>query len=283
MFKDKSVFVTGGTGTLGRELVKQLLRTNVSRITVFSRDEQKQFRMREKVRDLRVQYVIGDIRDLPAVLAATVDEDIIIHTAALKHIGTAEEQPLEVYKTNVQGSQNILMAAMYNNVEKCILISTDKAVEPSTAYGASKLMAEKMFLAEGRTVVRYGNVLGSKGSVLETWERMKKEGKTKVSLTHLEMTRFFIDIEDAAAFVLFITRKEKEGNIYIPMMKKYKMVDLIPDGMSYTLTGLRPAEKLHEKLFSKNERGMLTKKPGYFIIGLDGKQEMYDLTSDVVE
>lgn len=289
-FKNKIVAITGVTGSLGKELIKQLLAEGVKEIVGISRDELKQHELRESLGEgVPLTLKIADVRDTMAVFGALKGVDVVIHAAALKHVRTGEVQPEEVIKTNVTGSQNVVDACKAYGITSCVLVSTDKAVEPVNAYGASKLLAEKIFLANGFTVVRYGNVRGSRGSVLEKWANMQDVGIKEYELTHGMMSRFFIDIGEAAKFVLataLLPNVGKYGAIFIPDMSSIRMLDLLPDDGVVTITGKRPGEKIHEKIISKDESGYLSRTShsrGYVISNdpqLKQKEALIDVSSD---
>ena len=288
MFKDKSILVTGGTGSFGKKFVKTVLdKYDPKKLIIFSRDEMKQYEMQNVFNDKRLRYFIGDVRDPERLHRAFSGVDIIIHAAALKIVPTAEYNPFEAVKTNVIGAENVINVAIDNNVEKVIALSTDKAANPVNLYGATKLCAEKMFIAANRyspegtrfSVVRYGNVLGSRGSVIPFFNECKKKGI--VPITNERMTRFWITLEQGVELVLNGIKDMKGGEIFIPKIPSMKITDLAktvcPDAKQ-KIIGIRPGEKLHETLISKDD-GVYTyeytdKYITYpYIVGSDNKKD----------
>jgi UDP-N-acetylglucosamine 4,6-dehydratase len=263
---DSSVLITGGTGSLGKALVTNLLaNTKVRRIVVFSRDELKQHHMRAEFNDdPRLRWFIGDVRDLERLKRAFHNVDFVFHTAALKQVDTGEYNPMEFIKTNVLGSQNVIDAAIETGVSKVVALSTDKASSPINLYGATKLTADKLFIAAnnysftyGTTfcVVRYGNVMGSRGSVIPFFRRLAEEGKP-LPITDLRMTRFWISIEDAVEFVLDSLKIMTGGELYVPIIPSMKIVDLasaVDPSAKLIEIGMRPGEKLHEEMISVDD------------------------------
>ncbi len=261
----KRVLVTGGTGTFGHAFVARMLETDVARVIVFSRDEFKQNEMRRAVTDPRVDFFIGDIRDLARLERAFNGVDVVVHAAALKQVPAIEYNPLEAVKTNVQGTQNVIDAALNRNVEHVMVISSDKAVLPINLYGATKLCAERLAVASnvyrgatGKTrlsVMRYGNVLGSRGSLVELIEKQRENGT--IPLTDERMTRFWIQIDDVIGRVMRAIELMEGGEIFVPNMKSSRVADLIrvlaPE-CAVAIIGMRPGEKLHETLITEFER-----------------------------
>jgi UDP-N-acetylglucosamine 4,6-dehydratase len=266
-FRDKTVLVTGGTGTFGHAFVARLLKeTEVKKIIVFSRDEFKQSQMQSSMSDpkKKLRFFIGDVRDLPRLERAFHGVDIVVHAAALKRVDAIEYNPLEAVKTNIIGSENVIDAALDNKVEKVLLISSDKAVQPINLYGATKLAAEKLFVAanayrslERNTVfgvVRYGNVVGSRGSFLELLKKQRETGT--ITLTHEKMTRFWITIDEVMDVVLELLECMKGGEIFVPKMKNmpiYDVIRLLTPECEIKTVGIRPGEKLHEILITEHE------------------------------
>lgn len=269
-FNGKTLLVTGGTGSFGQEFVKTCLdRYDLKKLIIFSRDEQKHFEMEEKFSSHPhakiLRFFIGDIRDADRLELAMRDVDYVIHAAALKHVPAAEYNPFECIKTNVIGTQNVVMAALKNGVKKAIMISTDKAANPINLYGASKLAGEKIFVASNNLsgslntrfgVVRYGNVIGSRGSVIPLFKRFIEQGREHLPITDPRMTRFWISLEEGVDFVLSCTAMSKGGEIFVPKIPSMKITDiathLAPD-MKQKIVGIRPGEKLHEVLLTQNE------------------------------
>ncbi len=261
----KTILVTGGTGSFGRAFVRKALRDyDPKRVIVFSRDELKQHEMRNHFRDSRLIFFLGDVRDRDRLYRAfKADVDVVIHTAALKQVPACEYNPFEAIKTNVLGAQNIIDAAIDCEVPRVIALSTDKAVNPTNIYGASKLCAEKLFIhgnsyAGDRITrfccVRYGNVLGSRGSVLPVFLRQRKSGL--VTVTDQRMTRFWIRLETAVEFVISCIATMRGGEVIVPKMPSMALIDMVrtlaPE-CSVSVTGIRPGEKLHEVLISAEE------------------------------
>ena len=268
-FDGKKVLITGGTGSLGQNLTKRLLATNVEQIRIFSRNEFKQIDMESKFQDNRLRYLIGDVRDLDRLILALEDIDYVFHAAALKHVPKVEYNPFEAVKTNVIGSQNVIDACIHENVELSIGVGTDKAVSPLNTYGATKLLMEKLFVAAQNYVhpprhktkflaVRYGNVLGSAGSVVPKFIQQIRS-KQKLTITDQNMTRFSITMDDALDFILNSTIQNKGGGIFVPKLRAYSIMDL-KDALFELLedTGVdfispRPGEKMHEALINEDE------------------------------
>ena len=232
--KNKSVLVTGGTGSFGKAMVKRLLADDeVSKVVVFSRDELKQFEMQENFSSPKLRYFLGDVRDYQRLLRATDGIDVIIHAAAMKQIPAAEYNPMEAIKTNVIGAENIVNVAIENNVSKVVALSTDKAANPANLYGATKLCSDKLMIAgnilAGKrvsrfAVVRYGNVLGSRGSVIPFF--LKKAAEGVIPITDPRMTRFWLTIEDGVQFVLDSLERMHGGEIFVPKIPSFKVTDV---------------------------------------------------------
>jgi len=263
----KSVLITGGSGSFGKECVSQLLKTDAERVVVFSRDELKQWEMKQAYTDPRLRFFIGDVRDKDRLRLAFHGVDTVIHAAALKQVGTGEYNPFEVVKTNIIGSQNIIEAALECGVERTIALSTDKACNPVNLYGAAKLCMERLLVSGNSysgnrtpkpkfSIVRYGNVWGSRGSVVELFKKQAEE-LGYVTLTDRRMTRFFIEVEDAVKFVLECVGYMEGGEIFVPCMVHRSMLEVaggvIPPGCIIKEIGVRPGEKLHETLITAEE------------------------------
>jgi UDP-N-acetylglucosamine 4,6-dehydratase len=273
----KVVAITGGTGSFGKAMVKELLLKDVRQIRVLSRDELKQAQMKEEIDDPRVEYLICDVRDAERLNVALEGVEIVIHAAAMKRIEKCERDPQEAIKTNIHGSVNVVNACLKNNVESAILISTDKACYPVNLYGATKLAAEKAWIQSntyrGRnhptkfSVVRYGNVLGSRGSVLHIFRDQLSKGFIKV--TDERMTRFFITLQEAVDLVQLAIETAQGGEIYIPRLKAasiYNLAQLVAGNLPVLLTNQRGGEKLHESLVTKEESTRLAAFGSYSII-----------------
>ena len=261
-----SILITGGTGSLGKALVEFLLKeTKVRRIAIFSRDELKQQHMRIQFHeDPRLRWFLGDIRDLDRLKRAFHGVDYVIHAAALKQVDTGEYNPMEFIKTNVLGSQNVIDASIDAGVKRVVALSTDKASSPINLYGATKLTADKLFVAANNysfgygtafSVVRYGNVMGSRGSVIPFFKELASQGKP-LPITDLRMTRFWISIENAVKFVIDSLEMMTGGELYVPRIPSMKIIDLAnavsPDSKLEEI-GMRPGEKLHEEMISADD------------------------------
>jgi len=269
MFDGKTVLITGGTGSLGHALTKKLLDSNVDTIRIFSRNESKQIDMESNIDDKRLRFFVGDVRDSDRLFSALEDVDIVFHAAALKHVPKIEYNPFESIKTNVIGSQNVIDNSLRQDVEKVICVGTDKAVSPLNTYGATKLLMEKLFVSANNYVnpekhrtkfvaVRYGNVLGSSGSVIPKFIDLIKKGKS-LSVTDPKMTRFTITMNEALEFILNASTTGKGSEIFIPKLKSYEMPILIESlnelcgKTEQEISGIRPGEKLHETLINHDE------------------------------
>jgi len=272
---NKTILITGGTGSFGRNFTEFLLKnTLVKKIIIFSRDELKQSQMRAEMKDLRLRFFLGDVRDPERLERAFRGVDIVVHAAALKQVPTLEYNPFEAVKTNILGSQNVINAAINQKVAKTLLISTDKAVQPINLYGSTKLCAEKLFISGNSysperssfSVVRYGNVIGSRGSIVENLINYK-EGKVKI--TDLEMTRFWINLKGACDLVMYALENMLGGEIFVPNIPSMKLVNLfdaLAPGAEKEAIGIRPGEKLHEILLTVEEARRAVQISGYFII-----------------
>jgi len=269
----KSILVTGGTGSFGRAFIDAVLaRFKPKRLIVFSRDETKQYEMANdfahgpgRAGGSPLRFFIGDVRDLPRLEMAMHDVDIVIHAAALKHVTAAEYNPMECIKTNVYGAENVVAAALATGVKRVVALSTDKAVNPVNLYGASKLAADKIFVAANNlagsrptrfAVVRYGNVLGSRGSVLPHFRNLIAKGATALPITDPRMTRFWITLSDGVSFVLSSLEMMLGGEIFVPKIASMKIVDLaraVAPDKAIEVVGIRPGEKLHEILLTSDE------------------------------
>jgi len=269
MFDGKKILITGGTGSLGQALAERLLKTKVDTIRIFSRNENKQVMMESKIKDDRLRFLIGDVRDLPRLNKALEDIDIVFHAAALKHVPVVEYNPFEAVKTNVIGSQNVIDACLQENVGIAVCIGTDKAVSPLNAYGATKLLMEKLFITTSNYLnkkryktkfiaLRYGNVLGSSGSVVPKFiEQIKK--KEKLTITDLNMTRFSITMDEAIDFILESTIQGRGSEIFVPKLRAYSIRD-VREALKELLgnadekkISIRPGEKMHETLINEDE------------------------------
>ncbi len=260
----KSVLVTGGTGSFGRAFVEKALTSKAKKVIIFSRDEQKHYNLeRHFGSDKRVRFFVGDIRDRDRLQTALRDVDIVVHAAAMKHVPICEYNPIEAVQTNVNGARNLIEAAMANGVERVIGLSTDKAVSPANLYGATKLCMEKLLTAANAysgdratrfSLVRYGNVMGSAGSVIPLFRNQMKQGK--LTITDARMTRFWIEMPEAVALVLRGLELMQGGEIFIPKLPTSDietLAEAVAPGVARQVVGIRPGEKLHETLISVEE------------------------------
>ena len=282
MFKGKKILITGGTGSLGQALSRRLLKEDVDTIRIFSRNENKQVTMESEFNDDRLRFFIGDVRDLPRLQRALEDVDIVFHTAALKHVPVIEYNPFEGIKTNVMGTQNVIESCLHEDVETAVGVGTDKAVSPLNTYGATKLLMEKLFVTANYYLnpkrhgtkfisLRYGNVLGSSGSVVPKFiDQIRTQ--QKITLTSRDMTRFNIIMDEALDFILDSTIKGKGGEIFVPKIRAYSIMDLI-DALSELLGDvkiqdipIRPGEKLQEILINEHEMRFTWENDSNYII-----------------
>ena len=278
LFKGKSITITGGTGSFGYFIVRELLKFDVKEITIFSRDEEKQLEMRNEIPDPRLKFMIGNIRDYDRLVECT-KTDYLYHAAALKIITTCEKFPLEGIKTNLLGTNNVKQACLKNNVEKALLISTDKAVKPVNTYGMTKGLAEKVWLSEpfadpcSFNVVRYGNVIGSRGSVVPFFKKLIDERKP-LPLTHKSMSRFLITLPQAIDLAFYATKMSTGGQVIIPKNPACNMIDLIValagEDYPWNVVGIRPGEKIAETLVSEEEMRRVEDKGEYVIVHPQG-------------
>ena len=265
-FDNSSVLITGGTGSLGKALIEEMLsKTKIKRVAIYSRDELKQFDLRIHFKnDPRLRWFLGDIRDIERLKRALHNVDYVIHAAALKQVDTGEYNPMEFIKTNILGSQNVIEASIDTGVKKVVALSTDKASSPINLYGATKLAADKLFIAANSysksygttfSVVRYGNVMGSRGSVVPFFREFAK-GNKPLPITDMRMTRFWISISDAVKFVLGSFPIMQGGELYVPKIPSMRIVDLAraiaPESQLIEI-GVRPGEKLHEEMISAED------------------------------
>ncbi|SHJ66650.1 UDP-N-acetylglucosamine 4,6-dehydratase family protein [Paramaledivibacter caminithermalis] len=298
MFKNKTILVIGGTGTIGKALVKKLLTLNAKVVRVLGRDEYKQYIMQEELRDYKnIRYFLGDVRDKYRLSRAMQDVDIVFNLAALKHVPACEYNPFEAVKTNVIGTQNVIECAIENNVEKVIYTSSDKAVSPTNTMGATKLLAERLMAAANNTKgsrktvfasVRFGNVIGSRGSVVPLWEKQIIE-KRKITITNLDMTRFMMSIDEAVNLTLKATEIAKGGETFVLKMPVIKLSDLAnvviekvcskhrleKDNIGIEVIGTRAGEKMYEELMTEDEALNVVELDDMFIM-----QPLYESKDD---
>lgn len=279
-FDNKTIFVTGGTGSFGKKFISRLLKDHApKKIIVFSRDELKQFEMSQTFTDSRLRFFLGDVRDRDRVIQATDGVDIIIHAAAMKQVPAAEYNPMECIRTNIGGAENIIQAAMMNNVSRVLALSTDKAAQPINLYGATKLCSDKLFVAANNmtgdrdtsfAVTRYGNVVGSRGSVVPFFKRLIDEGATELPITHSKMTRFWITLDEGVDFVISNLERMKGGEIFVPKIPSIRVTDLAtamaPD-LPQKIIGIRPGEKLHEVMCPGDDSHLTIEFKDHFVIG----------------
>ena len=284
MFRNKTLLVTGGTGSFGKSFVIKLLKkySEIKKVIIYSRDELKQFEFNDyliklKLKKNNYRFFIGDVRDKNRIKYALKDVDYVVHAAALKQVPAAEYNPFEFIKTNIIGAQNIIEASLESNVQKVIALSTDKASSPINLYGATKLCSDKLFVAaqnySGKknikfSVVRYGNVLGSRGSIIPILIKAKDEKYFRI--THKEMTRFNITLDAAVNFVIDCLKNTRGGEIFIPKLKSYRILDIckaMDENKPIKILGIRPGEKLHEQMFSEFDcENIIEDKKKYIIL-----------------
>jgi UDP-N-acetylglucosamine 4,6-dehydratase len=273
----KTILVTGGTGSFGSFFVRRILRDfHPRKVIVFSRDELKQSQMARQIHDARLRFLLGDIRDLQRLQRAFHGTDVIVHAAALKQVPTLEYNPFEAVQTNIIGAENVINAAIDQGVDRVVALSTDKAVNPVNLYGATKLCLEKLFVAgnsyAGSTrtrfsVVRYGNVIGSRGSVVPLF--LEKLPTGRLPITDERMTRFWITLDQGADAVLFAASRMHGGEVFVPKIPSMRITDLakaIAPGCGLDIVGVRPGEKLHEVLLTSDESARAVDAGGYFVI-----------------
>jgi UDP-N-acetylglucosamine 4,6-dehydratase/5-epimerase len=292
LIENSIILITGGTGSFGKAFLNKLLNSGIKEIRIFSRDEKKQDDMRKKYQDDKLKFIIGDIRDMDSCIAASRNVDYIFHAAALKQVPSCEFYPLEAVKTNVLGSENILNAAITNNVKKVVCLSTDKAVYPINAMGVSKAMMEKVVIAKARmnessgTIIcltRYGNVMGSRGSVIPLFINQIRQNKP-LTVTDPNMTRFLMTLEDAVDLVLFAFENGQNGDIYVQKSPASSIETLVEAVKSYLdvenhpveTIGTRHGEKLYETLLSREEFAVATDLDNFYKIPPDLRDLNYD-------
>lgn len=279
MFNGKSILITGGTGSFGKKYVQHLLRDHdPARVVVFSRDELKQFEMAQVYDAPQMRYFIGDVRDRDRLTQAMDGVDFVIHAAALKQVPAAEYNPFEAIKTNIHGAQNVIEAAIANQVDRVIALSTDKAANPVNLYGATKLASDKLFVAANNmvgarrtrfAVVRYGNVVGSRGSVVPFFKKLVAAGADHLPITDADMTRFMITLDEGVEFVLTNFARMHGGEIFVPKIPSMKMVDLaeaLGPGVPQKIIGIRPGEKLHEIMCPADDSHLTLEFADHFVI-----------------
>jgi len=279
VFNGKNIFITGGTGSFGKKYTEILLKNyKPNKIIIYSRDELKQYEMAQQFTDPCMRFFIGDVRDVDRLKNAMYGVDYVIHAAALKHVPIAEYNPMECIKTNIYGAQNVIDAALECGITKVIALSTDKAANPINLYGATKLASDKLFVAANNirgarrtefSVVRYGNVVGSRGSVVPLFKKLIAEGVKELPITEAEMTRFWITLEQGVNFVLKNFERMKGGEIFIPKIPSMKMVDLaktMAPHLGIKIIGIRPGEKMHEIMVPKDDSHLTLEFHDHFVI-----------------
>lgn len=281
MLNNKSILITGGTGSLGKELTKTILKNwpDVKRLVIYSRDEQKQFQMAQEFPESKypaIRYFIGDVRDLDRLKRALNDVDYVIHAAAMKHVHIAEYNPDECVKTNIGGAENVIKACLSSNVTKVVALSTDKACAPINLYGATKLTSDKLFIAANNikgkqnikfSVVRYGNVMGSNGSVIPFFMNKRNEGV--LPITDPNMTRFNISLQGGVDMVLHALDKAWGGELFVPKIPSYKITDVaeaIGPNCKQEIVGIRPGEKIHEEMITASDSFTTYDLGKYYVI-----------------
>lgn len=279
MFNNKSILITGGTGSFGKQFTESILeRYDPKKVIIFSRDELKQFEMEQIYNQECMRYFIGDVRDRDRLMMAMKGVDYVIHAAALKQVPAAEYNPMECIKTNIYGAENVIHAALANNVQKVIALSTDKAANPINLYGASKLASDKLFIAANNiagqdptrfSVVRYGNVVGSRGSVVPFFKKLIEQGADHLPITDERMTRFWITLQQGVDFVLKGFERMYGGELFVPKIPSVRIVNLAkamaPD-LQIRIIGIRPGEKLHEIMCPGDDSHLTLEFSDHYVI-----------------
>ncbi len=279
MLENKSVLITGGTGSFGRKYARTLLdRYKLKRLVVYSRDELKQFEMQQELNAPCMRYFIGDVRDRVRLTEAMRGIDYVIHAAAMKQVPASEYNPMECIRTNIYGAENVISAALDSDVERVIALSTDKAANPINLYGATKLASDKLFVAANNmagsrrtafSVVRYGNVAGSRGSVVPFFEKLIREGATSLPITDVDMTRFWITLQEGVDFVLKNFERMHGGEIFVPKLPSIRVVDLasaMAPNLPQEIIGIRPGEKVHEIMCPSDDSHLTLEFDDHFVI-----------------
>ena len=299
MFKNKNILITGGTGSFGSALIERIVSNyEPKKIVIYSRDELKQFELKKKFNQKKysvLRYLIGDVRDKDRLMLAMKDIDYVFHAAALKQVPAAEYNPMECVKTNIVGANNVIECCIFNKVKKVIALSTDKAASPNNLYGASKLVSDKLFVAANNlvgfsplrfSVVRYGNVAGSRGSVIPEFKKMIDKGEDTLPITDKNMTRFWITLEQAINFSIQSMKEMIGGEIFIPKLPSVKIIDLAKSfgsNIKLKYVGLRPGEKIHEIMCSSHDSSQTLEFKKYFVIipeiSLAAKKNRYFLSN----
>lgn len=279
MFNGKNILITGGTGSFGKKFTKIILENyKPNKLIIYSRDELKQYEMAQIYNQKCMRYFIGDVRDKERLIKAMKDVDYVIHAAALKHVPIAEYNPMECIKTNIMGAQNVIDACLANGVKKIIALSTDKAANPINLYGATKLASDKLFVAANNlvgsddiqfSVVRYGNVIGSRGSVIPYFNKLISDGEKELPITDPKMTRFLITLEQGVEFVIKNFARMQGGEIFVPKIPSMKITDLalsIAPNLPHKVIGIRPGEKLHEIMCPADDSHLTLEFGDHYVI-----------------
>lgn len=279
MFDNQVILITGGTGSFGKKYTEIILeKYKPKKIIIFSRDELKQFEMQQTFNHPCMRYFIGDVRDPSRIMEAMEGVDYVIHAAAMKQVPAAEYNPMECIKTNVYGAENVIKAAIHHNVKKVVALSTDKAANPINLYGSTKLASDKLFVAANNmvgqretrfSVVRYGNVVGSRGSVIPFFRKLISEGATELPITHKDMTRFMITLRQGVEFVLKNFERMQGGEIFIPKIPSMYMIELakaISPDLPQKIVGIRPGEKLHEIMCPADDSHLTLEFDDHYVI-----------------
>lgn len=279
MFNNQTILITGGTGSFGKKYTQIILeKYKPKKIIIFSRDELKQFEMQQHFNDPCMRYFIGDVRDEARMLEAMEGVDYVIHAAAMKQVPAAEYNPMECIKTNIHGAENVIKAAIANNVKKVIALSTDKAANPINLYGSTKLASDKLFVAANNqvgsrdtrfAVVRYGNVVGSRGSVIPFFKKLLANGATELPITHADMTRFMITLRQGVEFVLKNFERMHGGEIFVPKIPSMYMTELakaLAPELPHKIIGIRPGEKLHEIMCPADDSHLTLEFDDHYVI-----------------
>lgn len=279
MFNNKTIMITGGTGSFGKHFVKKILDLyKPKKLIVYSRDELKQYEMQKDFNDSCMRYFLGDVRDSNRLTQAMSQVDFVVHAAALKQVPAAEYNPMECIKTNIHGAENVIEAAISNSVEKVIALSTDKAASPINLYGATKLASDKLFVSANNivgerptrfSVVRYGNVVGSRGSVVPFFKQLAEEKKKKIPITHKDMTRFWITLDMGVDFVWKSFQRMLGGEIFVPKLPSVRIMDVAKayaPNLEMEEVGIRPGEKLHEVMCPSDDSHLTLEFEDYFLI-----------------
>ena len=282
MFNNKSILITGGTGSFGNAFIQKIIKNyKPSRLIIYSRDEMKQNEMSKKFDEKKYpffRFFLGDVRDLERLNLALRNVDYVVHAAALKQVPAAEYNPTEFIKTNIDGAKNVIQASLQNNVKKVIALSTDKACNPINLYGATKLVSDKLFISANNyvgkvkqsfSVVRYGNVIGSRGSIVPFFKKLSEDNANYFPITDSRMTRFWLSLDEGVNFVFKSLSRMMGGEIFIPIIPSIKITDLakaINPNIKLKIIGIRPGEKLHELMFSEDDSQLIVRFKDHYVI-----------------